>query len=67
LLTVIALVILLAAAVLIALRANKITRWLAWPEPVPQLAPLEQGTWPTQGSVLVRVPRVQVWPCAASP
>jgi len=67
LLTVIALIALVAAMTLIALRAQKITRWLAWPAPAPQPAPLGQGTWPAPGMVLAQSWQPQGWVYAASP
>jgi serine/threonine protein phosphatase PrpC len=69
LLTAIALIALLAAITLIALRAKKITRWLAWPTPVSQLhfSPHLQGERITPALVCAHTPQALAWAYAVPP
>ena len=67
LLTAITLLAVLAIATLIALRAEKIMRWLAWPTPAPRLVPTTEAMWPAPSSLLVGALQLQVRLYAASP
>ena len=67
LLTAIFLLAIVAITALIAIRADKIMRWLAWPTPSPRLLPTTEAVWPTTSSLLVEslLPQIRLY--AASP